>query len=374
MTFGTPLACAYTGCCLQITFGWVGGDSDQVQTNYLYQGKTTSNAQGGYHDVSDPFKSTHTYSIEWTAKAISWFVDGKQVRKLLATNADDKIPQTPMQFSFRNWVAGSKDLPEETVDWAGGLADFSKAPFQAILQKVTFTDYAGGDKPAKGGIKEYEYSDKSGTSKSVKVIKSSGQPENEEDTSATSTPTASRSQTTSVTETASSKPASTSGATEDHAETGEESSSSPASTDSAAQDEVDADEESKEVNGLPAGAIAGIVVGAFCVVVTALVVWLCWRRKRSSQYGSRLELDAEERPPAAAPTLEKPHPVLSTPSTIPRELDSASPSELGCRSPGELDTAVPAASEMESPDDEKRRYWVAMNDAPVELDAMPRRG
>lgn len=315
--------------------------------------------------MSDPFELTHTYSIEWTSKAILWSIDGKQVRKLLAEDTDNKFPQTPMQFSFRNWVAGSKDLPEETVDWAGGLADFSKAPFEAVLQNVTFTDYAGGDKPAQGGIKEYKYSDKSGTSKSVKLVKTSGESANEEDATTSASSTASRSQTISVTGHSTSGPSSTNGAKQDETESSDESKTT---------DESKASDESKRADGLPAGAIAGIVVGVFCIVAATLVVWFCWHRRRSARYGSRLELDAVDPALPPVPPPEKHQTVSSsTPSTVPRELDSASPGELDSASPGELDSAVPAASEMESPNTEKGRYWVAMNSEPVELDAIPRK-
>jgi hypothetical protein len=79
-----------------------------------------------------------------------------------------------MEVKLGTWVAGRKDAPEGTVEWAGGYTDFSKAPFNAYYKSITITDYAGGDSPANGGVKEYVWTDKTGSFESIRVVKGDG--------------------------------------------------------------------------------------------------------------------------------------------------------------------------------------------------------
>lgn len=73
-----------------------------------------------------------------------------------------------MQIKLGTWVAGRKDAPKGTVEWAGGYANFATAPFNAYYESITIVDYAGGSGPGKDA-KLYEYTDKSGSFKSIKV-------------------------------------------------------------------------------------------------------------------------------------------------------------------------------------------------------------
>jgi hypothetical protein len=72
-----------------------------------------------------------------------------------------------MQVRLGTWVGG-KGGPEQqgTIDWAGGLAEWDKAPFTAYYQSVKVTDYGAGTK----GAKEYVYDGTSGTWQSMKII------------------------------------------------------------------------------------------------------------------------------------------------------------------------------------------------------------
>lgn len=153
----------------EIDWEFVGKDNAQGQTNYFSKGDTTTFDRGAYHPVSNPLTSTHTYSMEWTSKAINWQIDGKTVRTLEAAKVGDKFPQTPMQVKIGAWVAGKQSMPQGTRDWAGGMADFSKAPFNFIVKKLTIVDYAGSDKPATKHVNQYSYGDRSGLAKSIKV-------------------------------------------------------------------------------------------------------------------------------------------------------------------------------------------------------------
>lgn len=164
----------------EVDWEWVGSDTNQVQSNYFSKGDVTTYDRGAYHPVEGAIGTVHKYSIEWTAEKVDWIVDGNVVRTLTYADTKAKFPQTPMRVRLGTWVAGKKDGAEGTVEWAGGLTDFKQAPFNAYYKSVTVVDYAGGSKPAAGGIKEYVYGDNSGDYTSIKVVKGDGSTDNKE--------------------------------------------------------------------------------------------------------------------------------------------------------------------------------------------------
>lgn len=130
----------------EIDWEWLGGDTTQVQTNYFGKGDTTTYDRGAYHPVSSPQDEFHTYTIDWTKEYVKWYIDGDLVRTLLYSDAKDgtRFPQTPMQIKLGTWVAGRKDAPEGTVEWAGGYTDFSSGPFLAYYKSISIQDYSNG--------------------------------------------------------------------------------------------------------------------------------------------------------------------------------------------------------------------------------------
>lgn len=181
----------------EIDWEWVGGDVDQVQTNYFSKGDTSTYDRGAYHPVQGAVGTPHVYTIDWTAEKIDWIVNGAVVRTLKASDAKGgkAFPQTPMEVKLGTWVAGRKDAPEGTVEWAGGYTDFSQAPFNAYYKSVKIIDYAGGSGPASGPVRQYVYGDKSGDWESIVVEKGDGPADGQDDketttkASATSKPT-----------------------------------------------------------------------------------------------------------------------------------------------------------------------------------------
>lgn len=152
----------------EIDWEWLGGDSAQVQTNYFGKGCTTTYDRGGYSKVADPQHNFDTYTIDWTPTSLTWSINGAVVRTLNAADASgcDSYPQTPMQIKLGTWVAGKPDNPQGTIQWAGGVTDFSQAPFVGYYQSITVTDYSNGAK----GATEYVYGDKSGSYQSIQVV------------------------------------------------------------------------------------------------------------------------------------------------------------------------------------------------------------
>ncbi|EXL67214.1 hypothetical protein FOPG_16649 [Fusarium oxysporum f. sp. conglutinans race 2 54008] len=152
----------------EIDWEWHGGDTTQVQSNYLSKGDTTTYDRGDFHNATEPLTTFHKYSIEWNKNAVQWIIDGNVVRTLKAAEVKG-FPQSPMRIKLGIWCAGGSQTEQGTVDRAGGLTDFSKAPFDAYYKSVTIVDYAGGNGPAPKSVNEYVYGDNRGSVDSIKV-------------------------------------------------------------------------------------------------------------------------------------------------------------------------------------------------------------
>lgn len=176
----------------EIDWEWVGGDNYNVQTNYFSKGDTTTYDRGGIHPVENPTGQFHKYGIVWTKEKIDWTIDGNVIRTLTYEDAKGgkEYPQSPMQIKLGTWTAGREGAPQGTIEWAGGVADFSKGPFNGYYRDCRIVDYAGGVE----GAVEYKYGDRSGTWESVIIITEDGEVENTrpEPTSTTSTRTSTR--------------------------------------------------------------------------------------------------------------------------------------------------------------------------------------
>ena len=156
----------------EIDWEWLGGDKYEVQTNFFSRGCTDTYDRGGFSPVADPIANFHTYTIKWTPTQLEWLIDGAVVRTLVNTGVAGcaGYPQTPMQIKLGTWVAGRAGAPQGTIDWAGGLTDFSDIPFDGYYQSLRIVDYMGGQGATEAT--EYQYSDRSGTWQSIKVVNS----------------------------------------------------------------------------------------------------------------------------------------------------------------------------------------------------------
>lgn len=140
-----------------------GGDSYEFQSNYFSKGNTKTYDRGQYHPTLPlPVDNFHTYTIDWTPDALTWSLDGNVVRTLPSDNPQG-YPQTPMQIIAGVWAGGDPDNAQGTIEWAGGLTDFSEAPFTMNIRLIVVSDYSLGSK--------YTYSDQSGTWKSITLDK-----------------------------------------------------------------------------------------------------------------------------------------------------------------------------------------------------------
>ncbi|OAL35432.1 hypothetical protein AYO20_05282 [Fonsecaea nubica] len=148
-------------CLDEIDWEWIGGDNTQAQSNYFGKGITTTGYnRGAFHGAPNNHDEFHTYSIDWTADQIVWSIDGTTVRVMTQDQAEaGQYPQTPMYVKLGTWAGGDSSNPEGTIQWAGGVTDYSAGPFTMYVRSVHVTDYSTGS--------QYTYSGTSGTWQSI---------------------------------------------------------------------------------------------------------------------------------------------------------------------------------------------------------------
>ncbi|KAH7632584.1 concanavalin A-like lectin/glucanase domain-containing protein [Sordaria sp. MPI-SDFR-AT-0083] len=145
----------------------LGGNNDEVQTNYFGKGNLTLFNRGGKTPVHNVQGTTYSYAIDWQIDQLTWYVDGQAVRTLKKEDAVGGLnyPQTPMKLKIGSWAGGDPDNAPGTIAWAGGVTDYTKGPFTMYVEKVSVTNqYAATS---------YSYGDMSGSWDSI-VLKKDG--------------------------------------------------------------------------------------------------------------------------------------------------------------------------------------------------------
>lgn len=147
-------------CLDEIDWEWLGGDNNQVQSNYFGKGITTTYNRGAYHDAPGNHDGFQTYSIDWTSEQIVWQINGVTVRAMTQANAaEGQYPQTPMMVKVGAWSGGDSANAPGTIAWAGGPTDYSAGPYTMYLKSIAVTDYSTGS--------QYTYSGSAGTWQSI---------------------------------------------------------------------------------------------------------------------------------------------------------------------------------------------------------------
>ncbi|KAH4348372.1 hypothetical protein HBH98_080110 [Parastagonospora nodorum] len=147
----------------EVDWEWIGGQEGKVQMNYFGKGNTTTFDRMIEAPVATTQTETHTYALNWTAEAITWIIDGEPKRTLnfADANGGKNFPQTPCNVRIGNW-AGGDSTDKGTVEWAGGVPDYSKGPFTMTVDSVKVINYSPGT--------EYKWTDKTGSHESIEVI------------------------------------------------------------------------------------------------------------------------------------------------------------------------------------------------------------
>ena len=149
----------------EVDWEFLGGNTTHAETNYFGKGNTTSYDRAIYYPVDNPQANFHNYTTKWTADKIEWYIDNTVVRTLAYADANGgkNFPQTPMNVRLGIWAGGDPKNPNGTIEWAGGLVDYSKGPYTMVVKSARVTDFSTGS--------EYKYGDKTGSWQSIEVTK-----------------------------------------------------------------------------------------------------------------------------------------------------------------------------------------------------------
>ncbi|SGZ14717.1 BQ5605_C029g10613 [Microbotryum silenes-dioicae] len=134
----------------EIDWEWTGTDRNEAQSNYFWEGDLNDYKNGGTAETSSNRANNYiVYGFNWTPDQLQWTVAGKVVRTLTRSSTYDsasgryEYPQTPSRIQMSVWPAGIVASAPGTVTWAGGMIDWSKAPFQARIQWISLQCYSG---------------------------------------------------------------------------------------------------------------------------------------------------------------------------------------------------------------------------------------
>ncbi|KAI8902152.1 concanavalin A-like lectin/glucanase domain-containing protein [Globomyces pollinis-pini] len=139
----------------EIDWEFVGGDKTSAQTNVFYKRIAEYGVRAGMHSTGD-LAVSREYTIDWTSKAITWYINGNWVRTYsiddpltvtpMTPRGEKSYPVTPSNIQFGIWDAGSG--PAGTSNWAGGRIPWGSATqFSAIIESVYFQCYDNNDQP-----------------------------------------------------------------------------------------------------------------------------------------------------------------------------------------------------------------------------------
>ncbi|OJJ51299.1 hypothetical protein ASPZODRAFT_127356 [Penicilliopsis zonata CBS 506.65] len=166
----------------EIDLEFVGVDLYHGQTNYYFEGILDYDNEINATVSSNTFENFHEYTIDWTPDAITWYVDGTAARTLNrsatfnATSNRYQFPQTPSRVEMSLWPAGLSTEAEGTIEWAGGLVNWSSTDMEehgyyyATFGEITVECYNPPSGANIQGDKSYVYtSDSAVTNNTVEI-------------------------------------------------------------------------------------------------------------------------------------------------------------------------------------------------------------
>jgi len=95
----------------EVDFEFVGGKTNEVHTNYFWNGVSNAVDIDLWFDAS---AAPHTYAFEWLPSSIAWFVDGVEVRRVEAATTSAAIPTASSRVMANIWAAN-----KHAVEWVG---------------------------------------------------------------------------------------------------------------------------------------------------------------------------------------------------------------------------------------------------------------
>lgn len=130
----------------EIDIEFLGSDTTKVQFNYFVNGD--GDHEYMYDLGFDASEEYHEYGYRWTAEYIVWFVDGKPVHKVTATESTP-LPTTPGRILMNYWCG-----TEEAEGWMGKYELDSSITCDYKSVKTTATPI--GELPEKVDVEKFE--------------------------------------------------------------------------------------------------------------------------------------------------------------------------------------------------------------------------
>lgn len=127
------------------------------------------------------FDEYHTYEIDWQPDQLTWAVDGNVMRTLKKSDTFNKTtnqyhyPQTPSRVQLSLWPAGLSKNAKGTVEWAGGLIDWTSPDIKAngyyysMFKDISVECYDPPKDAKASGDRSYTYTKKDGIESSVAI-------------------------------------------------------------------------------------------------------------------------------------------------------------------------------------------------------------
>ncbi|KAJ1721585.1 putative glycosidase CRH2 [Coemansia erecta] len=147
----------------EIDFEWVGKAPNQVQTNFYFNDILDYTQMVPYDLPSDTSKDFHDYTIDWTADAINWLVDGTVIRTVRKQDTFDaasnsyKFPTSESRVAFSIWDGGNSGA-QGTQEWAGYPTPWGNGvQYQMFVDTVDIQcngDAGTSEPPTDGGSSE----------------------------------------------------------------------------------------------------------------------------------------------------------------------------------------------------------------------------
>ncbi|KAJ1997188.1 putative glycosidase CRH2 [Coemansia thaxteri] len=137
----------------EIDFEWVGKAPSQVQTNYYFNNILDYTKMVPYDVGADSSADFHDYTIDWSAGAVVWLVDGKVIRTVNrqdtynAANNTFAFPASEARVAFSIWDGGNSGA-QGTQEWSGYPTPWGpNTAYQMYVDSVTIQCNGGTTPP-----------------------------------------------------------------------------------------------------------------------------------------------------------------------------------------------------------------------------------
>jgi beta-glucanase (GH16 family) len=116
------------------------------QTNYFVKGDVSHHNRGVYHISHIPLHSQYQkVAIEWNQIKICWYFNDLLVRETHYLNPDG-YPSSPMYLKISLWAGGDLSNDPGTIQWAGGITDYTQLPVTMVIRNIFIHDYSTNNK------------------------------------------------------------------------------------------------------------------------------------------------------------------------------------------------------------------------------------